>query len=154
MSLDEIPNGRIVMFAGGTGIHPYCDLIDLLYKETLVQQNQPLSNEIIGLNPLVKQRTLTERWKFCLYVAVHDTDDIHELTVFQLNHLSKSKTMEVFLRASHRPADFSKSYPDIAIIDKRFDHYVPELAQQLDRISQIYMCGPPPMTAALYKCFG
>lgn len=95
MSLDEIPNGRIVMFAGGTGIHPYCDLIDLLYKETLVQQNQPLSNEIIGLNPLVKQRTLTERWKFCLYVAVHDTDDIHELTVFQLNHLSKSKTMEV-----------------------------------------------------------
>jgi hypothetical protein len=95
MSLDEMPNGRIVMFAGGTGIHPYCDLIDLLYKETLVQQNQPLSNEIIGLNPLVKQRTLTERWKFCLYVAVHDTDDIHELTVFQLNHLSKSKTMEV-----------------------------------------------------------
>lgn len=32
MSLHEMPNGRIVLFAGGTGLHPYCDLIDLLFK--------------------------------------------------------------------------------------------------------------------------
>lgn len=120
MSLSEMPNGRIIMLAGGTGLHPFCDLIDLLYKETLVQQNQPLSKEIISQNPLVRQRTLTERWKFCIYIAVEYTDEIHDLTASQLNHLSRSRVMEVFLRAKHRPTDFSKLYPDISIIDKRF----------------------------------
>lgn len=96
MSLSEMPNGRIIMLAGGTGLHPFCDLIDLLYKETLVQQNQPLSKEIISQNPLVRQRTLTERWKFCIYIAVEYTDEIHDLTASQLNHLSRSRVMEVF----------------------------------------------------------
>ena len=108
------------MLAGGTGLHPFCDLIDLLYKETLVQQNQALSKEIISQNPLVRQRTLTERWKFCIYIAVEYTDEIHDLTASQLNHLSRSRVMEVFLRAKHRPTDFSKLYPDISIINKRF----------------------------------
>jgi hypothetical protein len=46
--------------------------------------------------PLVRQRTLTERWKFCIYIAVEYTDEIHDLTASQLNHLSRSRVMEVF----------------------------------------------------------
>jgi len=37
MSLHEMPNGKIIMFAAGTGLHPYCDLIDLLFKEMIVE---------------------------------------------------------------------------------------------------------------------
>lgn len=95
-----------------------------------------------------------EKFKFSLYLAVKDTDDIHEITAYQLNYLSKSKRMEVFFRANHRSDEFIRSYPDLPAIGQRFDDYVPELAQQLESISQIYMCGPPSMTRSLYKCFG
>lgn len=32
MSLHEMPSGRIILFVGGTGLQPFCDLIDLLFK--------------------------------------------------------------------------------------------------------------------------
>lgn len=30
--LNDIPPGNVILFAGGTGINPYCDLIDQLFK--------------------------------------------------------------------------------------------------------------------------
>jgi hypothetical protein len=30
--LSELPNGGIVLLAGGTGLNPFCDIIDLLFK--------------------------------------------------------------------------------------------------------------------------
>lgn len=32
MFLDELPPGVILMFAGGTGVNPFCDVIDVLFK--------------------------------------------------------------------------------------------------------------------------
>lgn len=32
LSLNEMMPGHIIFFAGGTGINPFCDLIDLLFK--------------------------------------------------------------------------------------------------------------------------
>jgi hypothetical protein len=32
-------SGNIIFLAGGTGIFPFCDTIDLLYKELLVSKN-------------------------------------------------------------------------------------------------------------------
>ena len=37
MSLSDIAHGKIVIFAGGTGFYPFCDLIDLLFKRHLVE---------------------------------------------------------------------------------------------------------------------
>jgi ferredoxin-NADP reductase len=32
LDIDKIQPGRIVLFAGGTGIFPFMDLIDILFK--------------------------------------------------------------------------------------------------------------------------
>jgi len=34
--------GKILMIVGGTGLFPFCDLIDLLYKEQLILENPQL----------------------------------------------------------------------------------------------------------------
>lgn len=38
LELDEV-SGTIVLVGGGTGINPYCDLIDLLFKDHLMGSN-------------------------------------------------------------------------------------------------------------------
>lgn len=39
--------------------------------------NSPHSNEILQGNPLVKQKILINKFKFTLYLSVHDIGDIH-----------------------------------------------------------------------------
>ena len=84
MSLNEMPNGKIIMFAGGTGLHPYCDLIDLVYKEMLVSQNKQFSSKIIKNDPLIDKKPFLNRFKFVLYLSVQSTNDIHDITAYQL----------------------------------------------------------------------
>lgn len=38
LCLDKIPKGRIVIVVGGTGLYPFVDLIDLLFKTTVLQK--------------------------------------------------------------------------------------------------------------------
>lgn len=38
LCLDKIRKGRVVLFAGGTGLYPFVDLIDILFKMTLLQK--------------------------------------------------------------------------------------------------------------------
>jgi|688.fasta_scaffold411967_1 hypothetical protein len=79
-----MPYGKIVMFAGGTGLHPFCDLIDLIYKEFLVSQNI-FTDVIIKSNPIIAKNSFLKKFNFTLYLSVQNTDDIHEITAFQLN---------------------------------------------------------------------
>ena len=51
LGLHEKPAGKIIIFAGGTGICPFIDLIDVLFKRTLCQQGHSLKNRILNLNP-------------------------------------------------------------------------------------------------------
>ncbi len=37
LALDNLNSKNIVIFAGGTGLYPYSDLIDLLYKSKIAQ---------------------------------------------------------------------------------------------------------------------
>ena len=32
LSLHEMPPGELIFFAGGTGINPFCDVIDIMFK--------------------------------------------------------------------------------------------------------------------------
>jgi hypothetical protein len=84
MSLNEMPKGKIIMFAGGTGLHPYCDLIDLVYKEMLVSQNSQFSSKIIKNDPLIDKKPFSTRFRFVLYLSVQSTNDIHDITAYQL----------------------------------------------------------------------
>jgi len=45
--------GKVIIVAGGTGIYPFSDLIDLLYKDQLAKDNPELKNIINSLSPIL-----------------------------------------------------------------------------------------------------
>lgn len=100
LDLGEMPSGEIVMIAGGTGINPYCDIIDLLYKELLLANKSPFAEEILDRNPILRTNSLSKSYQFRFYIAVGSFDDIHDLTAYQLNELSKSNRIKVYIRTT------------------------------------------------------
>ena len=89
LSLHDMPPGRIIILAGGTGFHPFCDLIDLLYKSYLVEGRHPKSSHIENMDPIVKNNPFN-RHKFSVYVSMDHSYQIHPVTIFQLSELSKA----------------------------------------------------------------
>jgi NAD(P)H-flavin reductase len=73
LSLDCVPATSIVLFAGGTGLYPFSDLIDLLFKAKLVRENHQMRDELLQRDPVLKSRPF-ERWNFQVYLAVNDLD--------------------------------------------------------------------------------
>lgn len=45
--------GKVILVAGGTGIYPFSDFIDLLYKEQLMNDQPDLRGEIVTLSPVL-----------------------------------------------------------------------------------------------------
>lgn len=37
LGLDKLRPGKVVLLAGGTGLYPFVDILDLLFKKTLLQ---------------------------------------------------------------------------------------------------------------------
>lgn len=54
LCLNGINSKNIVIYAGGTGLYPYSDLIDLLFKAKIVEEGHELSNIILESNPILK----------------------------------------------------------------------------------------------------
>lgn len=53
LSLDSFKDKRIVLFAGGTGLYPFSDFIDLLYKSMVMETNPGLSDMLIESDPIL-----------------------------------------------------------------------------------------------------
>ncbi len=53
LELDRTVPGKILVVAGGTGLFPFCDLIDLLFKRKLLEEGHPQSSVIRDRNPLL-----------------------------------------------------------------------------------------------------
>ena len=62
--------------------------------------------------------------------------------------------MSAYIRANKNDEDLFRNYPSLGRLERKFEEYVPGLADRLDRISQIYVCGPPVMAADLVQAFG
>lgn len=56
LALDCVTSKNVVIFAGGTGLYPYSDLIDLLFKAKLVREGHQLSGMILESDPLLKKK--------------------------------------------------------------------------------------------------
>lgn len=61
--------------------------------------------------------------------------------------------MKAHFRLSKNADSFLKDYPAFVRIDKYFNECVPELVNQLNSSSQVYMCGPPLLTKQLVNSF-
>ena len=54
LALQEKKPGKIIILAGGTGIYPFIDTIDVLYKKVLFDTDHPKKEKILSLNPALK----------------------------------------------------------------------------------------------------
>jgi tRNA A37 N6-isopentenylltransferase MiaA len=61
LELAELLPGRVAIFVGGTGLYPFCDLIDLLFKaEILKTADNKLKAEILALYPVLKNNPFSK----------------------------------------------------------------------------------------------
>ena len=81
--------GRIVVVAGGTGLFPFSDLIDLLYKDRMVRLNHRAKDELLTADPLLRQNPF-EDFSFVFLIAINEPEDIHPITLAQLAKLSEN----------------------------------------------------------------
>lgn len=97
LSLHTKRMGNIVVFAGGTGINLFCDLIDLLFKDMLIYSNHQLSSTIKAYDPILNTHPF-EHFEFTFYWAIDKINEIHPITLYQCAQLSKSKKVRFFFR--------------------------------------------------------
>lgn len=88
--MDCVTATNIVIFAGGTGLYPFSDLIDLLFKAKLIEENHELSNVILETDSVLKTKPF-KNLKFHIHIAVNEVSELHPITLYQCNELCKSK---------------------------------------------------------------
>jgi hypothetical protein len=83
LKLNELAAGTVLIVAGGTGLYPFSDLIDLLFKDALVKKNHPMKAAIMRQNPILADNPFSAH-KFKLLFACQSIEDIHPITWKQL----------------------------------------------------------------------
>lgn len=79
LELGEIEEGgRVVIVAAGTGLFPFCDLIDLLFKQELLSRSQELRTLILNKNPILANPILRNN-PITLLLAVNFQSEIHKV---------------------------------------------------------------------------
>ncbi len=60
LQLSHTKPGKIVMVIGGTGLYPFSDFIDLLYKEQLMIHKPETRNEVLELSPVLSSNPFSK----------------------------------------------------------------------------------------------
>lgn len=82
-------SGSVIFVCGGTGILPFCDFIDLLFKRVKILESSNLTAMIANNDPLVVTDFIKQR-SFIFYCAVENVVDLPAMTIHQINDLCKS----------------------------------------------------------------
>lgn len=51
----ELKPGKVIIMTGGTGVYPFCDLIDLIFKEALMKKKPGIRHKIIESDSILDQ---------------------------------------------------------------------------------------------------
>ena len=124
LALQEKAPGKIILLAGGTGIFPFIDTIDILYKKALVDQNHPMKQQILEMNPALTDPCFND-FNFLMYASFSTQKDLHPITLYQLNQLSKMLPPSKFncyvkIGDAEKRREFSKVYGEIKMSQERF----------------------------------
>ena len=140
------------MMAGGTGLYPFSDTIDLLYKEHLVSSGHSLAAAAKQLDPLVGNNPFNN-FKFTLYIAVNELDELHPITLFQCNELAKVGKLDCHAKIKHfDKKTIQEQYGNIKLFENRFDVAIKNEMKE-GEVSQFCVCGPTRFSKALLECY-
>jgi len=79
----------VIIVAGGTGIYPFSDLIDLLYKSCLLSTHNKLRKAILSGDPILATKPFAD-FSFTFYLSLNYLEDLHPLTFAELDELSRN----------------------------------------------------------------
>ena len=148
----EIRPGKIIIVAGGTGVFPFSDLIDLLFKHTLLSTRPDLNDYIIHNDPVLRTNPFTG-FNFTIYIAIANLEDIHPITLAQLNEISKYPNfVRLMLKISNRKEMHQVMNPNVAYTSERFSSML-EKTLPTEIFERIWVCGPPPMNEEMVTLF-
>jgi len=83
--------------AGGTGIYPFSDFIDLLYKEQLMKDSPGLRGEILTLSPVLESDPF-KNFNFEMLAAFQHIEDMHPITLDQLTYLADRGRLKLTMK--------------------------------------------------------
>jgi hypothetical protein len=108
--------GKVVVFIGGTGIIPFGDLVDLLFKAVLMASHPEYRPIILSQNPILGTDCLSG-FSFRFFLEEHYSEDIHPLTRAQLIELVRHpELMEFSLKCHERVEDGRLKRSDVKIV--------------------------------------
>lgn len=117
--------------AGGTGVYPFCDMIDLMFKTLIVSTGSPYREQIIKRDPLVVNSALLKNFRVTLYYSVHNSNEIIDVTAFQINHLCNTKTMKAFIKTTENKEMIRSKYPYIELIEGDFKEVIKRISPDM-----------------------
>ena len=139
--------------AGGTGLFPFCDIIDLLFKTLLLSTRPELANILLSNDPVLRNNPFSS-FNFTIYLAVGSMGDIHPLTWAQLNELvNHPKFVSLMLRVSNKGGEMQTIMNKNAVDTKeRFSVILGRILPS-ELYERIWVCGPPQMNAEMVTLF-
>ncbi len=82
-----------MIVCGGTGILPFADFIDVLFKRVKVLENSPLSEYILSRDSLAGKNLIKNR-EFVIFFASQTIFDCLPTLFYQINYLSRSNLIK------------------------------------------------------------
>ena len=108
----------------------------------MILQNDP----ILRNNPF-------QNFNFSIYLAIGNLDDIHPLTLAQLNELSKHPNfLRLMLKISNNREMHTVLNQNVAYTNSRFSNLMEKILPT-EVYERIWVCGPPPMNAEMVSLF-
>jgi hypothetical protein len=108
------------MVVGGTGLFPFSDLIDLLYKEQLMLQNPSAKTEIINLSPILSSNPFA-KYNFEMLAAFNNVADVHAVTFQQLLFLAERGRLKITFKFKEDPKGAVHEGGNIKFAKKGFE---------------------------------
>lgn len=149
LELADLPKGTVLIVAGGTGLYPFSDLIDLLYKDLRAKRQPFVQSQVFEKNPILRSRPF-DIFKFRLLLAVESVEDIHPITLKQVEELNGSDTFSCAIKIK-RPLNGAKLTVDL--ISEAFEVVLDRELKAIDQLSKVWLCGPPRMGQGLSEYF-
>ena len=75
LALQEKEPGNILIVAGGTGVYPFLDLIDILYKLLMIKEDPEIERKVARRHPGLRDTRL-ENFSFDFLVSLKDYHDL------------------------------------------------------------------------------
>ena len=141
LELETTPEGTILIIAGGTGIYPFMDFIDLKFKQKLISWNHPHTATILNNDPILRRCDFS-RWRVNLLLAIQDPSDLHPMTLHQLNYLSKEPENFKTLIRLRNHEEMKKEFPHLSYTTDRFETRN-ESEVSDNKLVRVWLCGPP-----------